>query len=363
MVDDYTKRSMWSEFLAEWNEIFMNGVVYTYGGFMKILIRIFAVITFLVIPACANINSSISTPTPVPHDPEVLAVFGGITPCSAQARPLPQIPPDADCEQTIWSLVLYHDPLTGTPTTYQLNSAYGMSKQNTNELIGGGTPITMEGEWATITGTKTDPLAMMYQINPDDPGKTVSFLKVDENLLHVLNEEKELLIGNGAWSYTLNRMDNQNPPHSNVSPDSFPEPPTRPPLPPIPTGASVFGVFDGRTPCAELVIEFTQFPSFPGCLKIKMRLTLYQDSVTGAPSTYLLMGTSTYREGSWTILHGMDGDPDAIIYQLQLEEGQHPVSFLHVDENHLFLMDRTMHLMVGNELFSYTLSRTAPSVQ
>lgn len=128
----------------------------------------------------------------------------------------------------------------------------------------------------------------------------------------------------------------------------------------MPAGASIFGVFDGRTPCHELVVEFTRFPSFPGCLKIKWRLTLYQDSSTGEPSTYLSMGTSTFREGTWSILQGMEGDSDEVIYQLNLEEGQQPLSFLHVDENHLFLMDRDMNLLVGNELFSYTLSRIDP---
>ena len=55
--------------------------------------------------------------------------------------------------------------------------------------------------------------------------------------------------------------------------------------------------------------------------------------------------------------------PDAVIYQLHLDDGQPPVSFLRVDENHLFLMDGAMNLMVGNELFSYTLSRADPNVQ
>ena len=262
----------------------------------------------------------------------------------------------------IWSLVFYQDTQTKAPTTYQLNSAYGLSKQGTNNLVGGGTPIVMNGSWMITTDTKSDPDSTIYQLNPDDPQTTVSFLKVNENLIHVLSSEKTLLVGNGAWAYTLNRMDNQNPPQSTVSPDSFPEPPTRPPLPPMPAGSSVFGVFDGRTPCHELVVEFTKFPTFPGCLKIKIRLTLYQDAATGAPSTYLLMGTSTYREGSWETVHGRDGASDAVIYQLNLDDGQAPVSFLHVDENHLFLMDRSMKLLVGNELFSYTLSRVDPDM-
>ena len=69
------------------------------------------------------------------------------------------------------------------------------------------------------------------------------------------------------------------------------------------------------------------------------------------------MGTSTIREGTWTILQGMQGDPDAVVYQLDLEGSKRPVSFLIADENHLFLLDRDLKLLVGNALFSYTLSR------
>jgi hypothetical protein len=35
---------------------------------------------------------------------------------------------------------------------------------------------------------------------------------------------------------------------------------------------------------------------------VNARLTLYQEHKTGGPSTYMLMGTSTVREGLWTIL-------------------------------------------------------------
>ena len=137
----------------------------------------------------------------------------------------------------------------------------------------------------------------------------------------------------------------------------------RPPEPAMPAGSSVFAVFDGRTPCHEVVLEFTNTGSFPGCLKIKWRLTLYQDIATGEPGTYLFMGTSQFREGSWRIMNGMDGDPDAIIYQLYPEDAQEPFSLLKVDENHLYLMDRDLNLLVGNELFSYTLSRVESDTQ
>jgi len=319
-----------------------------------------AVMLFSV-TACGIVTSQMSTPTAVPHGPEIYGVFQGNTPCSAHARPLPQIPAEADCDQMIWHLILYKDPQTGSPTTFNLKSAYGLSKQGTNDLIDGGTPIAMKGRWTITTGIKSDPEATVYQLNDSDSQAMASFLKVSDDLIHVLSSEKTLLVGNGAWSYTLDRMDNQSP--TKISEESPPEPPTRPPQPPMPVGSSVFGVFDGRTPCHEVVLEFTNTAPFPGCIKIKWRLTLYQDSTTGEPSRYLFMGTSHFREGSWKIINGMNGDPDAVIYQLQPDETQDSFSFLKVDENHLFLMDKAMNLLVGNELFSYTLSRVDPDTQ
>lgn len=290
-------------------------------------------------------------------------VFEGITPCSRLTRPLPQIPADTNCEQMIWKFTLYQDPATGTPTTYTLNSAYGVPQQGTPGLVGGGTAIVMEGSWAIVKGTKLDPDALVYQLYSDNSQTAVSFLRMSEDLLHVLNSDQTLMVGNAAWSYTLNRTDNRIPLQVNEQPDSAPEASTRPPIPPRPPGSSVLGVFEGRLPCHEIVSEFTKIAPYPGCAKIKWRLTLYQDQTTGTPSTYLYHGTRTIREGTWTMVRGTRSDPDAVVYRLQLDNSQQPVSFLKADENHLYLLDRALNFLVGDALFSYTLSRTDTGAQ
>jgi hypothetical protein len=280
-----------------------------------------------------------------------------MTPCNEGAKALLHIPANVDCDQMIWRLVLYQDPQTGAPTTYNLKTSYGLSKQGTNDLVDGGTSVSMEGKWTITTGTKDDPDATVFQIDPDDPQKSISFLRVNDDLIHVLDRENRMLVGNGAWSYTLDRMGHQSPAEAHERPWWSPNPPTRPPPPPMPKGSAVFGVFDGRTPCNEVALQFTGTAA-SDCLKIKWRLTLYQDSATGEPNRYLYMGTSAYREGTWKIIHGMDGSPNAVLYQLQPDGAPQPFYFLRVDENHLFLMDESMNLLVGNEFFSYTLSRT-----
>ena len=312
-----------------------------------------------IIAACAPSISQPAVPSPLPGS-SIRGVFEGITPCSSLTRPLPQIPVDTDCELMIWRIVFYQDSATGVPTTYGLESAYGVSQANTTGPRGGGTRITMNGKWDTANGTKVDPQAEVYRLYSEDSQVAVSFVKLNNDLLHVLNRDQTLMVGNAAWSYTLNRTDNR--PALVIGEQSPGPTSTRPPLPEMPPGSTILGVFEGRLPCHEIVFEATRVAPFDGCAKIKSRLTLYQDQATGAPTSYLYMGTSSFREGTWSIVHGTAIDPDVAVYQLHLEGSQEPMSFLKADENHLFLLDENGKLLVGNALFSYTLSRTDTGV-
>ena len=316
------------------------------------------------VTACApgGIQTPTNTLPPTPSGSARYAVFEGTTACSSLTRPLPQIPEDTDCELMIWKIILYQDSATGSPTTYVLESTYGPSQPNSLGPAGGGTPISMEGDWDIGKGTKTDPEAQVYQLYSADSQVAVSFMKMSEDILHILNRDKTLMVGNAAWSYTLNRTDNRPPIDMDGPVGSGPEA-TRPPIPTMPPGSSVLGVYEGRSPCHEVVFEILKVAPFPNCLKTKLRVTLYQDQETGAPSGYMVMGTSTVREGTWTILQGTPDDPDAVVYQLHLEGSQEPASFLKADENHLFLLDQDLNLLVGNALFSYTFSRIEKPAQ
>ncbi len=278
----------------------------------------------------------------------LMGVFQGITPCSRTDRPMPQIPAETNCEEMIWKITLYWNSETHEPATYQLHAAYGLPKQNTTGLIGTGTLIDIEGDWRIIKGMEVDESAIVYELNPDTPESAIYFVKLDDNLLHVLSSEKRLMVGNGGWSYTLNRTKKG----EEAQPSS---PPVEPLLSLNETSTS--GVFEGRMPCADLVIEFTKFPATPSCIKIKIRLNLYRDAKTGDPTTYFLKGTETTREGAWTETRGTATNPNSLVYQLSLGTLERSISFLRMDDNHLFLLDEDFHLMVGDALWSYTLSR------
>ena len=64
------------------------------------------------------------------------------------------------------------------------------------------------GKWAIVRGAKTNPDAVVYQLDSDKAQGSLLLLKADDNILFFLSKEKNLLVGNGDFSYTLNRGSN-----------------------------------------------------------------------------------------------------------------------------------------------------------
>lgn len=169
--------------------------------------------------------------------------------------------------------------------------------------------------------------------------------------------------GNAAWSYTLSRIgtpDRRSPntavfPASRITTGST----TSPALPVI-SDSPVLGVFVGRSPCRDLATELNK-PVSDDCTKLKWELTLYRDPGNDIPTTYKLKGT-LYRErageGRWVIVKGTKTDPDAVVYQLNLNNPQGALLLLKADDNILFFLDGEGNPMAGNGDFSYTLNRT-----
>src|SRR5262245_3534959 len=85
-------------------------------------------------------------------------------------------------------------------------------------------------------------------------------------------------------------------------------------LSPVSSGPSVFGVFEGRTPAAGIARELKIDPGWDR-IKLKWRVTLFQDQDTKAPTTYKVENSflrDKRREGTWSI-ERRDG---AVMYHL-----------------------------------------------
>ncbi|MGQ0763283.1 MAG: hypothetical protein ACT4OT_14890 [Acidobacteriota bacterium] len=115
-----------------------------------------------------------------------------------------------------WNLTFYQEPGTLAPTTYELNFTFGVGQPNTNGFKNGGTKAERKGKWAMAQRTKTDSSSLVYKLDAERSEESISFMKLDDNLLHLLDADRSLAVGTAGWSYTLSRTEPQrlqtNPP-------------------------------------------------------------------------------------------------------------------------------------------------------
>lgn len=293
-------------------------------------------------------------------DPSVFGVFAGSSPCGAPIRQLLGIPPDAAADLMQWRLTLYQDAATRAPSRYELRYAYGSTAPGRPGIASNVRTEARQGQWTAGTGTRSNPDAVVYEL-----GGGLSLYAVDAGVLHVLNPDRSLMIGNGGWSFTLNRMPQ---PEATagwmwLSPVTWVRwlvrPETSYPIGPLASGPSVYGVFEGRSPCQAIAREL-QLPVDPDCAKVKWRVTLYQDPATRAPTTYKVEGSlyrSGARAGSWTVAQGSRAGAGNVVYQLASTPAEPALLLAKGDDNVLFLLDRNLDPLIGRDDFSYTLNR------
>ena len=141
-----------------------------------------------------NIPSKTTSTKPVAEGPEVWGVFDGRVHCQQMALELNITVPE-NCEKLKWSFSFYQDPKTHQPTTYKLFGSLFRGQAR-------------EGKWAIVKGTKTDSEAVVFQLDPDKKEKTIFILKGDDNVLFILDKNKNLMVGDDYLSYTFNRVVN-----------------------------------------------------------------------------------------------------------------------------------------------------------
>lgn len=151
-----------------------------------------------LLPLAILLTGWLSQPDPPVAGPES---FVASSPCDDLPRSLLGIPARADCEFITWRLVLNRDAQTARPTTFGLGYRYGLSLPGTQGFQNGGTAGQLTGTWRIQTDTNRRTL---YLLTPES-GAPLRFLKLQDDLLHLLDADGHLMVGHAAWSYTLNR--------------------------------------------------------------------------------------------------------------------------------------------------------------
>lgn len=284
----------------------------------------------------------------------VVAEYVGSTPCDTLTREfLGGLSSTAACHAIAWRLTLLSDQ------KMRLSAEYRIPPPSNPNQIEAGPKVSVQGTWSAAKGARFHPDATVYTLLSTGSGKRLSFVKISDGLLHMLNPDKSLAAGTGGWSYTLSDAKRAEKPGDVELALAAPSVTYK--LVALARGSNVFGVFEGRSPCLGISRELKRAEK-PGCIKVKWRLTLLQDPKTAQPTNYRLEG-SLYRdrprEGTWAIVRGSATDPDAVLYRLDATASEPTLYVLKGDDNVVFFLDPNRSPMIGHAEFSYTLNRVA----
>lgn len=219
-----------------------------------------------------------------------------------------------------WNLSLLDD-------SFHLNCQYGISKPNTNGFIDGKT-IHMNG------AVKRE----ANKISIHHGHKILKLVELNSNLLLLVNEKDQAMVGNAGWSYTLNKLAGAKE-ESSLS------------VPVISFTDSV--KFEGRTPCnvPGIIAEGQE------CYKIKWQIVFFKTAGENSEGNYRIKGTPfrnyESKSGRWLLEKAQNGRR---VYVLYNEKQQPFIHLLPIDNNVMVFTDSDIKLLVGNEDFSYTMN-------
>jgi hypothetical protein len=200
-----------------------------------------------------------------------------------------------------------------------------------------------------VTGTwYSDVTGDFPRITLKTKSYALSFRKLDENHIHPLDSNGNLLNGDGGWSFTLNKVGGvieKTSAKRNVTGPATKE-------------SFASKTFHGRTPCQEISKD-AGIISTPDCFKLKWLLRLYQDSTTQVPTHYELKRTfhrQSIISGKWKIYTASINGREEIVYELDPDKPQSSIRLMKGDNNVLFFLDHNLNFLPGGEEFGYTLN-------
>lgn len=131
--------------------------------------------------------------------------FVGSTPCELRTEQfLGIVRRNSPDDKITWQLTFFSDQQQ-LHKTFKLMATYGIQAQSAPGFAEGAKTVEFTGSWEIRKGSKANPNAVVFRINADKTGKSVSFAKISDHVLHFLNEDGSLMRGDDLWSYTLNR--------------------------------------------------------------------------------------------------------------------------------------------------------------
>jgi len=266
-------------------------------------------------------------------------ILTGSTPGDDEIKNILHIPATTLVDFIRWEVQLNNN------NSFVLNVQYGESQPNTLGFKKDGERKTLKGSFSI---SKSNRFNEIYHLKGVGLKDEISIVKLNNNIFHLLSSHEQLMIGNGGWSYSLNRKDAVKDNKMTIS--SLKE-----------EDNILHRVYEGRTPCKEISSQHPEMNASPACFKIKWKLVLNRDSITKQPTTCTIRNIVDNQPrdivGKWEILKGTANDPSVFIYKITVSNLTDPILFLAADNNILLFLDKEKEPLVGNDDFSFTMNK------
>ena len=121
----------------------------------------------------------------------LFGIFGGRTPCTRLVRAL-HITLNDGCQRLKWRVTLLQNASTHEPTKYKIEGSLHHPGR--------------EGPWRIVRGTAADKDAVVYQLDGTATEGPMLLWKADDNVLFLLDDRKQPLVGTVDFAYTFSRQ-------------------------------------------------------------------------------------------------------------------------------------------------------------
>jgi hypothetical protein len=260
------------------------------------------------------------------------------TPCDAELKVHLGIDTSIAIDFIRWQLTLYHQKTE--QGQFELKINFGVGQNNTSGFINGGEHRLLKGQYRINSGDQGPVLHLQ------STGLDLHLCQLHTNLLHFLDDQNQLKIGNGGWSYCLNRQPvllsrkeflSKTPAFSLFEKDQLQ------------------ATFDGRTPCAEMS-KALDLGTSSTCIKLKWRIIFQQTEANSQAGTFVMKRIFRQAEqtnGQWMV----QNQGENLVLKLQSDGTNQSMSLMQIGEGVLIFLDPQGQPYVGNADFSFGLNR------
>ncbi len=132
-------------------------------------------------------------------------IFAGSTPCNSSVSTALKIPSSDTCVFMKWELDMFNK--NDKDSSFKLLISYGDFQPNTMFFLGGGKSMDITGKLRTTYITRNSTKYKIYHLAGDKNESELLFIKLDNNILHLIDSNMDFIKGDPSFAFVLNRID------------------------------------------------------------------------------------------------------------------------------------------------------------